>query len=391
MAGITRTLNFAEGVETGGPTTTFLQTTEFAVFANDAAYVSSKGAAAEDGDSYYNSTDHVIRFYKNGSWTTMYDVGNSAVVTLTDTQTLTNKRLTSPKINEDVVLSSTSTELNQLDGVSVGGNSAGDILTTNDTQTLTNKTLQLGEDVNLTSTSTELNQLDGVSVGGNTPGDILTTDSTQTLTNKTLTTPAINGSNLNFGTASNVNRVLLPSDTTANLDLLTDIAALLAYDTTLNQVVYNNGGSWSALASTSVVSMRYTTDAGLAINNGVTTDVVFEDIDHDTDSIYNTSTGVATLPASGKYFVSAWVRYADKAWTAGQSANIGIELNGTAIQVISQEFDVTYTTTRSFHASLVVDAAQNDTIEITTFQGSGSSVSLATSGLQNILSIFKIG
>jgi len=207
MAGITRTLNFAEGVETGGPTTSFLQATEFAVFANDAAYVSSKGAAAEDGDTYYNSTDHVIRFYKNGSWTTIYDVGNSDVVTLTDTQTLTNK------------------------------------------------TLQLGEAVDLTSTSTELNQLDGVSVGGNSAGDILTTDDTQTLTNKTLTSPSVNGSNLNFGTASNTNRILLPSDTAANLDLLTDVAGLLAYDTTSNLISFNNGSLWTTISPAGVDSL----------------------------------------------------------------------------------------------------------------------------------------
>ena len=39
------------------------------------------------------------------------------IVTLTDTQILTNKRLTSPKINEDVAVTSTATELNILDGV----------------------------------------------------------------------------------------------------------------------------------------------------------------------------------------------------------------------------------------------------------------------------------
>ena len=41
---------------------------------------------------------------------------SSSVATLTGTQTLTNKTLTSPKINEDVAVTSTATELNLLDG-----------------------------------------------------------------------------------------------------------------------------------------------------------------------------------------------------------------------------------------------------------------------------------
>ena len=44
---------------------------------------------------------------------------NSTLVSEIGTQTLTNKTLTSPKINEDVVMSSTATELNILDGATV--------------------------------------------------------------------------------------------------------------------------------------------------------------------------------------------------------------------------------------------------------------------------------
>tara|TARA_B100000900_G_C20549776_1_gene704219 strand:+ start:38 stop:994 length:957 start_codon:yes stop_codon:yes gene_type:complete len=61
---------------------------------------------------------------------------STGTVTLDNTiQTLTNKTLTAPKLNENVALTSTATELNLLDGVT------GVIVTEAGTQTLTNKTL----------------------------------------------------------------------------------------------------------------------------------------------------------------------------------------------------------------------------------------------------------
>ena len=61
---------------------------------------------------------------------------STGTVTLNNTiQTLTNKTLTAPKVNENVALTSTATELNLLDGVT------GVIVTEAGTQTLTNKTL----------------------------------------------------------------------------------------------------------------------------------------------------------------------------------------------------------------------------------------------------------
>ena len=68
---------------------------------------------------------------------------NSTLVSLVSTDTLTNKTLTSPKINEDVVVSATATELNLLDGV-------------------TSTTAELNILDGVTSTAAELNILDGV-------------------------------------------------------------------------------------------------------------------------------------------------------------------------------------------------------------------------------------
>ena len=71
------------------------------------------------------------------------DGSNSTLVSLVATQTLTNKTLTSPKINEDVAVTATATEINLLDGV-------------------TSTTAELNILDGVTSTAAELNILDGV-------------------------------------------------------------------------------------------------------------------------------------------------------------------------------------------------------------------------------------
>ena len=65
-----------------------------------------------EGDLFYNTTSNVVLFYNGSAWITIV-AGN---VTQTGAETLTNKTLTLPKINEDVAVTSTATELNLLDG-----------------------------------------------------------------------------------------------------------------------------------------------------------------------------------------------------------------------------------------------------------------------------------
>jgi len=72
-------------------------------------------------------------------------LGSDGDVTLTGTQTLTNKTLTLPKVNENVAVTSTATELNILDGV--------------------------------TSTAAELNYSDLATLGTSAASKVLTTDS----------------------------------------------------------------------------------------------------------------------------------------------------------------------------------------------------------------------
>ena len=64
----------------------------------------------------YDDSDGTLDFVVDNDLSN-YDNSSSGFTTATSTTTFTNKTLTSPKINEDVVVTATATELNHTDGV----------------------------------------------------------------------------------------------------------------------------------------------------------------------------------------------------------------------------------------------------------------------------------
>ena len=109
---------------------------------------SSDPSTDNDGDAlaagmlYFNTTSDQMKVYSGSAWQ-VAAISASGLVTLSGTETLTNKTLTSPKINENVAVSATATELNIMDGV-------------------TSTTAELNILDGVTSTAAELNTLDGI-------------------------------------------------------------------------------------------------------------------------------------------------------------------------------------------------------------------------------------
>jgi hypothetical protein len=97
----------------------------------------------ESSNAHYARLQAPAHSAFSGNITLTLPATTDTITGIAATQTLTNKTLTSPKINEDVAVTATATEINILDGV-------------------TSTTAELNILDGVTSTATELNILDGV-------------------------------------------------------------------------------------------------------------------------------------------------------------------------------------------------------------------------------------
>ena len=213
-----------------------------------------------------------------------------SVATLTGTQTLTNKTLTTPNISNPVFTAD-------------GGDEGGQV-----TFALaeTNTTLSTGVNVDIFR-----NRLRIFESGGSTRGvfidlsttsevvgsQIVTTDQSQTITNKTLSNPVINGSFTAGGSTGTNGDILTSTGTglqwvTPSGNTLDGLSDVVISSPEAQQVLKYNGSNWiNADADTAVASAVFATNAESDL--GLVTDLIIgieEDLGSVTDTaafIYN--------------------------------------------------------------------------------------------------------
>lgn len=136
------------------------------------------------------------------------------------------------------------------------------------------------------------------------------------------------------------------------------------------------------ILETETVAARYTSDSGQTIN-GTKSVFIYEDLDYDTHSAYNSLTGEYTTPYSGKYQVNGTTSL--QASTSNTSAFIYI--NGVEIS----EFQARPGTAATFLSTKVTDVVnleKGDILEIRA--NSNTTGSAATQSSRNTFSIARI-
>jgi hypothetical protein len=313
-----------------------------------------------------------------------------AVVGTTNTQTLTNKTLTSPKVNEDVVMSATSTELNILDGAT---------LSTTELNYVDGVTSAIQTQLNNKAASSDLTTHTGATEAHGATGAVVGTTNTQTLTNKTLTSPTLTTPALGVATATSINGTTIPETktlvvTTDKLNVLastssSELAGIISDETGTGALVFANTPTLVTPNIGAATGTSLVLSGDLTVNGTTTTinstEITIDDKNLTLGSVATPTDagadggGLTLKGATDKTF--SWVDATD-AWTSSEHLNLAsgkdYYLNGTLVTAATQT--LTNKTIDGASNTLTVRIANDVSglgTGIATFLGTPSSANLA--------------
>ena len=313
---------------------------------------------------------------------------DSTVVTKTGTQTLTNKTLTSPKINENVAVTSTATEINKLDGATVttteiniiDGNTSigttavagGDGIVTNDAGTMRQTTVDTFDTYLAATTKTLTNKT--ISGSANTLSNI----GNSSLSNSSITvarqggnSTAISlGGTITFNNVANETTVAESSGTvTIGLaDAVTIPNLTVSQDATVTGNLTVNGTTTTISTTNSVIE-----DGLIELNTGASSN------SNDLGFIFERG-------STGNNAAFIWDESADK-FTLGTTTATGASTGKLSIPKGTLVADLTGDVTGNADTATTLATARN--IAGNSFDGSGD-ITIASTDLSNASSIVLV-
>jgi hypothetical protein len=149
----------------------------------------------------------------------------------------------------------------------------------------------------------------------------------------------------------------------------------------------------SVIAATETVACFYNSTAGQSIPNVTATTLVCSTKIYDTHASMNTSTGVYTVPVSGKYSIASKILFNSFSWGTGQVANLTVYKNATNVFVLDRSDELASATTRfcSIGGSGTYFFNAGDTITVKVDQNTGAARTLWTDAIHTWICIERVG
>jgi hypothetical protein len=166
-------------------------------------------------------------------------------------------------------------------------------------------------------------------------------------------------------------------------------------DSAYNSVSISRLSGPSVIAASETVSARYNNTSGQSgLTNNAYTTITGWTKTFDTHGFFNLSTGIATIPVSGKYLVQGQFLLTSASTTLNTEADLAIQQAGSAsgTYLIGSTFpSVTGTYGVSGQGSNIIQCIAGDTLTIQIYQNTGISRALNTNGNYTWVSFTRIG
>ncbi|NBP03870.1 MAG: hypothetical protein EBU90_27995, partial [Proteobacteria bacterium] len=179
------------------------------------------------------------------------------------------------------------------------------------------------------------------------------------------------------------------------IDIRGSGAATLAADSSINTISIERLSGPSVIAATETVAARYSNTSGQGtLNSGSTITITGWTRTYDTHGFFNSTTGIATIPVSGKYIIQGQFYLLSSSTTINTEAEIQVQQAGsvTGTSVIGAVFSpVTGTYIVSGQGSNIVQCNAGDTLTVQLYHNTGSTRQLLNNGNFNWISFTRVG